>query len=647
MPKKTNPEKSSDRVENGVEIHTFQAEVANVLDIVINSLYTDREIFIRELVSNAADALEKIRHLALTDTSRTVADLPLKIEIDLDEANRLFTITDTGIGMTREELIENLGSIAHSGSIEFMKQLAENIKQDINLIGQFGVGFYSAFMVADKIRVKTRSFRPDSQGYEWSSTGSGGYSIVPRDGLSRGTTVILELKSDATEYASSYRIRRAINKYSNFVPFPILVNKEKINTVEAIWTRNRNEIKKQEYVEFYKFISAVQEEPLDWLHFSTDAPLSLNALLFIPGENLERFGFGKLDLNVDLHCRKVLIERHAREILPAWLRFLHGIVDSEDIPLNISRETMQDSALVRKINRALTSKFIKHLDEMIRDDPKQYGIFWKTFGGFIKEGIVTDPDHREALSRLLRFETSKTAPGETISLDQYVERMPDTQKEIYFITGFDRKSIDSGPYMEVFRTRDIEIIYNFDPVDDFVMTHLASYRDKNIISAESEKLDLPPVPTGTDEPGRERAGREDLKQMGDWFRKVLQDKILDARPSGRLSGSPLILLNPEGRITGAMQQLLHSLNHDKVPAMKRTLEFDPDHSTIQKLFKMKDSDPEFAQTVLEQLYDHAAMSAGLPVDTREMIKRMDSILSRSLTMKKPSSTGSRRKKSAK
>jgi TNF receptor-associated protein 1 len=623
------------------ESFTYQAEVANVLDIVINSLYTDKEIFVRELVSNAADALEKIRHLTLTEKDIFEKDLPLEIKIDLDEESKTFTISDTGVGMTRDELVGNLGSIAHSGSANFLSDLAETIKKDINLIGQFGVGFYSAFMVADKISVKTRSYEPDSQGYEWTSEGSSGFSIKPVEGLSRGTRIILSLKSDASEFSSTYAIRRIIQKYSNFVSFPISVNGEKANTIEAIWSRNKSEITTEEYTEFYKFISGSQEEPLNWLHFSTDAPLSIHALLFIPPSNLEKFGFGKQESNVDLHCRKVLIQRQAKGILPLWLRFVTGIVDSEDIPLNISRETMQDSALIKKISRALTSKFIKFLDELARDDEEKYMLFWKTYGQYLKEGIVTDPDHRESLSRHLRFESANTEPGKMISLDQYVEQIPESQKEIYFISGSNRESIESSPYFEVFKTNKIDVIYNFDAVDDFVMMHLEQYKDRKLVSAETENLNIHKKDTDDADKTAQSETADDDKNLGDWIRKILQDKILDVRPSIRLTGSSMILVTPDGQMTGAMQQFLKTLNDDYPMSSKRILEFNPGHTLIKKLSALKGKSPELAETVLEQMYDHAALVAGLSVNTRDLVSRMDRILERVMT---PVKSGSGKKR---
>ncbi len=615
---------------NSSATFSFQAEVSKVLDIVIHSLYTDKEIFIRELISNSVDALEKMRHISLVSSEGVGRDRQLEIKIDVDKDANTLTISDTGIGMTRDELITNLGSVAHSGVADFLEKLSENSKKDIKLIGQFGVGFYSVFMVAGKVVVRTRSYIPDASGWEWVSEGSDGFSIQPAESTPLGTSVLLILKEDAKEFAQAGTVKRIIKQYSNFVPFPISVNGERVNTIQAIWTRSKSEITDQEYKDFYKFATGISSsEPLDWLHFSTDAPLGLDALLFIPTDNPERLGFGKIETRVDLHCRKVLIQKQAKDILPQWLRFLTGIVDSQDLPLNISRETMQDSVLIKKINKALTKRFIKHLTDMVENEPSKYEIFWKTFGSFIREGIILDFDNRDTLAALYRFESSKTKPGELTSLDQYLSRMASDQKEVYYIAGANRESIERGPYLEVFRKRDIEVIYNFDPTDDFVMTHLYLYKEKKLVSADAETLDLP-EPKESDHPEElDKEGRSvDSHEMGDWIRKILQDKITEVKESRRLVDSPLILVNPDGQWTGAMQRIMQMAN--EVNPTKRVLEFNPAHPMIIRLNEMRKSDTELAVLALEQLYDHAALNAGITVETRLLVDRMNVLLERTL-----------------
>ncbi|MBN2384800.1 molecular chaperone HtpG [bacterium] len=611
--------------------YEFQAEVSRVMDIVINSLYTDREIFVRELISNAADALEKMRHVSLTEHGSAVEDVPLEVRIELNEKDKSFTITDTGIGMIRDELVTDLGRIAFSGSREFLEKMADQLSKDVHLIGQFGVGFYSVFMVARQVTVRTKSYLAMSSGYEWTSSGASGFHIREMEGLPRGTSITLELRDDAAEFAQKNTIQQIIRKYSNFVSFPIRLDGEKVNTIQAIWARTKQEISPEEYTEFYKYIAGAVDGPLDTLHFSTDAPLSLQALLFIPRDNFERFGFGKTEPGVDLHCRKILIEKGAQDLLPPWLRFVKGVVDSEDLPLNISRETMQDTALIRKINRALTSRFLKFLEDKSASDRTGYEAFWKTFGSFIKEGIISDYDHRTKLAGLLRYETSTTESGTLSSLDEYIARMKPDQKEIYFMTGPDRRTLEASPYLEVFKERSIEVLLCFDAADDFVMTHLENFSEKKLVSVESARLDLPKT-DGTDraETDDDALSSKEQKSLTDWIRKVLKDKVAEVRVSHRLVGSPVLLVTPDARMTGSMQRLLEVMNKDVPTLSKLTLEYNPSHHLIRRLEAVRGQDARFAETIVEQLLDQAAFSAGYSVQSRAMIDRMSIIMERAL-----------------
>ncbi len=389
--------------------HEFQAETKKLLDIVINSLYTERDVFIRELISNAADALEKFRHESLTRDQEELFDshVPLEISINLDEEKKELTITDTGIGMTGDELISDLGTIAHSGSNSFLAELAEAARKDVSLIGQFGVGFYSAFMAGAKVRVQSRSW-DGSEGHEWSSDGTGSFEISECPGLHRGTKIIIALKEGCEDYAKKWKVESIIKQYSAFVQFPIKLEGETVNTVQALWTRNKSEIEDEEYLEFYKFIANTGDEPTYRLHFSTDAPLAINSLLFVPKENFEIMGFGRVSPGVNLYCQRVLIDQHSETILPEWLRFLKGVVDSEDLPLNISRQALQDNALVAKIRKVITKRFLKYLAEEAKKDEDSYLKFWETFGIYLKEGVASDFEVRTELGKLMRFESSKS-----------------------------------------------------------------------------------------------------------------------------------------------------------------------------------------------------------------------------------------------
>jgi molecular chaperone HtpG len=616
-----------------VETKQFQAETRKVLDIVINSLYTERDIFVRELVSNAADALEKFRHLSLTEQPEFDAHMPLEINIDCDDKKHTLTITDTGIGMTAEELETNLGTIAHSGSGNFLEELAEAAKKDVNLIGQFGVGFYSAFMAAKKVTVQTRSW-DGSEGHQWESDGGGTYTISPCEGLHRGTKIILELKDDAHEYGQKFTIERIIKQYSTFIPFPVKVEGKKINTVEAIWTRSKSEITDEEYTEFYKFIGNAVDEPMYRLHFSADAPLAINALLFVPRENLETMGMGRLQPGVNLYCQKVLIDQHSENILPEWLRFIKGVVDSEDLPLNISRQSLQDNALVMKLRRVITKRFLKFLADEAGKDQEKYLKFWKTFGIFLKEGVTSDFEFQADIAKLLRFESSASDPGVMIPLAEYVERMKEGQEEIYYINGPSRVAIENGPYVEMFKKRGIEILYTLEPIDDFVLSHLGEFDGKKLVSADKADLRLPETTAEdkeTEDESTEKLPEEVQNSLCKWMKEVLADRVKDVKPSTRLVDSPAMIVNVDGFMTSSMERIMMAQGAPEEQLAlggKKDMEINPASPLIKKLADLRAKDPDFAKDVVEQIFDNAMIQAGLLVDPQQMVSRTYRILER-------------------
>ena len=618
--------------ETKTESREFQTEVKKLLNIVINSLYTERDIFLRELISNGADALEKYRHQSLLENEVFDKEAPLEINISVNDKDHTLTITDSGIGMTREELAADLGTIAHSGSDSFIQNLTEAAKKDVSLIGEFGVGFYSAFMAAKHVIVQSRSFRMDDEGHEWSSDGEGGYTISACPGLHRGTKMILELKDDAHDYANEETIKRIIKQYSNFVPFPIKVGGEKVNTVQAVWTRNKNEIKEEEYNEFYKFIGNAVDDPGFRLHFSADAPLSINALLFVPQENFERMGFGRVQPGVNLYCQKVLIEQHSETILPEWLRFVKGVIDSEDLPLNISRQSLQDNALVAKIKKVVTKRFLKFLGEQAKSDPEAYDDFWWNFGMFLKEGATTDFDHRDNIAKLMRFESSKAEKGKLISLSEYIERMQEDQKDIYYINGPSREAIESGPYIETFKKRDIEIIFTTEPIDDFVFSNLGEFDGKKLVSADRAELHLP-------DEKKEKADKAEASEeqpldakatekLVEWIKGSLADKVKDVLESKRLVNSPAIIVNPDQFMTSSMERIMRATNQDLQNFGNKNLEINTKHPLIKNLSALKEKDELFAKDIVEQIYDNALIQAGLMVEPRTMVDRTYMILER-------------------
>lgn len=612
---------------NVQETREFQTEIRQLLDIVIHSLYTEKEIFLRELISNAADAIEKVRYFQLTGQEIKDADLPLEITITTDEDAKTLSIIDPGIGMTKEELIENLGTIAHSGSKEFIKRLTEGNKQDLNLIGQFGVGFYSAFMAAGKVILFTRSFQPEARGYIWISDGTGSYSIEEKEDLPRGTKIVLHLKDDAHDFAKEETIKRIVKQYSSFVPYPVILNGAKVNTVQALWTKNKNEITDEEYNEFYKYIGNAFDEPLFRLHFSSDAPLSLNALIFVPKDNIEQWGFGRIDPGVNLYCKKVLIQEQSKDILPDWMRFAKGVIDSEELPLNISRETMQDSALVQKINKVVTGRFLKYLNEQADSEPEKFKEFYDKFGVFIKEGAANDFTHRNELVKLMRFETLKTEAGKFIGLAEYIKQMPEDQKAIYYVNGPSREVIEAGPYLEAFKGENFDVIYTREAIEDYVLSLLGEFDGKKLTSADQADLDLQ-ITENKSEDTETGLSESELNSLMAWLKEILGPLVSEVRQSKRLVESPAIVLSPYG--THSMQRMMQLVNRDLNNTGPSILEINGQHALIKRLNSLRLKEDPFAKTAAEQIFENARIAAGLIVDPREMVNRLYSILERAL-----------------
>ena len=608
------------------ETHHFQAEIQQLLNIVIHSLYTDKEIFVRELISNAADACEKLRFNQSSGKPVYQSEIAPGITVTADDKMGTITITDTGLGMTHGELVENLGTIAHSGTKAFLKQIAEDKKPDVGLIGQFGVGFYSAFMVAKKVTVLSRSFAPDETGWQWTSEGGGGYELAPAAELPRGTKITLELKDDAKDFAQESTVERIIQRYSSFVPFPIELNTKRLNTVQAIWARNKNEIKDTEYNEFCTFVGHDHDAPLFRLHFSADAPLAIQALLFVPGRNFETLGMGRIDSEVNLYCRKILIQAKAKGLFPEWLRFLKGVVDSEDLPLNISRETMQDTTLMQKLNKVLTSRFLKFLDEQSEKEADAYEKFYHEYQRFLKEGIVTDFTHKDALGKLLRFESSSLDKGKLTSLADYVKRMNSEQKDIYCLLAANREAAEASPYFEVFKERKFEVLFLYDAWDEFVMEHLHTFDGKPLKLAEKADLNLSAK--------KENALSEEAsKLLAQWLKETLGDKVGEVRASQRLVESPAVVVDADKYMTANMRRMMKAMKQDgpDLPAAKHDLEINPAHPIMARLDAMRQKDAALAGSVAEQILDNARVAAGILEDPRAMLTRLNSLLEKVLT----------------
>ncbi len=598
-----------------IEKHQFQAEISQLLDIVIHSLYTDKEIFIRELISNAADASEKLRFLQTSGAEIFQPERPLTISINTDDTAHTISSSDSGIGMTRDELIENLGTVAHSGSKAFLQQIKENASNP-TLIGQFGVGFYSSFMVGTKVTVLTRSYQPEETGWIWTSDGVNSYDLEAGVDLPRGTKIVVSLREADHEFSRSHRVEAIIQRYSNFVGFPIELNGNAVNTIRAIWTRSKSELTGTDYDEFYKFIGHDLEPPLYWFHFSADAPLAINALLFIPKNSLEKLGMPKIESEVHLYCRKILIQSKAKGLLPEWLRFLKGVVDSEDLPLNISRETMQDSALLQKLNKVLTGRFLKFLEEEAQSDSEKYAGFFKEFGHFLKEGVVSDFAHRETLAKLLRYQTSQSETP--VGLADYVARIPEGQKEIYYISAPNREACMASPYLEGLKVKNYETLFLFDPWDEFVMDHLREFDGKKLVAAERAEISI--------EVPEKKLGDTAARLLCNFIKETLGDKVGEVRISGRLVDSPAVVVESDKAMTSSMRRILKNLSRGSESPFKHDLEINPNHPALVGLEGIRQSRPEVSKQVAEQIYDNALMAAGLLDDPQSMLKRINSLL---------------------
>ncbi len=612
--------------ETTAEKHTFQAEIQQLLDLVVHSLYTDKEIFLRELISNASDSMEKLRHIEATEKDIHQPGLPMEIRITADKDAKTVTIEDHGIGMTREELAKNLGTIAHSGTKAFLKNMKDSGTTPGNMIGQFGVGFYSAFMVADEVKVTTRSWHQDGEGLVWTSDGKSGYVIEEAPDAERGVKIVIHLKEELGEYAEEPRLKHLVQRYSNFVGFPILLNDSRINEVEALWLKNKNQISDEEYKAFYQFTGKAFDEPSYRLHFTADAPIVINALVFAPGENPERMGFGKVDGGVALYSKKVLIDADPKGLLPEWMRFLKGVVDSADIPLNISRETMQDSALVKKLGNVISKRVLKMFEKEAEADPEKYRTFYKKFDRFFKEGVATDYPNRDALAKLLRFESSLTENGAVCGLTDYVSRMKDGQESIYYLVGANRERIETSPYLEAFKARGLEVIYFTDAVDEYVVDALGEFDGKKLASIRHGGVELEDKPA---EDG-ESLSEEQTTALCYFLKTELGDRVTKVSSGKRLVDSPVIALVPADGLSPQMRQMMKAMDEKFEDDIKVELEINPRHPLVRKLAEAKDANPELAKLVSLQLLDNALIAAGLLEDARDTVDRMNKLMEKAM-----------------
>uniref|UniRef100_A0A914V7R3 Heat shock protein 75 kDa, mitochondrial n=1 Tax=Plectus sambesii TaxID=2011161 RepID=A0A914V7R3_9BILA len=625
------------------EKHEFQAETRMLLDIVAKSLYSEQEVFLRELISNASDALEKLRYIQLTSEEKlsVEGDHNYEIRVNTDNKARTLVIQDTGIGMTKQELIDCLGTIARSGSKEFMQRLADAKSSSTDsIIGQFGVGFYSAFMVADSVQVTTRSCRPGSPGYLWTSDGTGSYEISERDDVPTGTTITLHLKAgDAAEFSNEDRVKAVIDKYSSFVTVPIMVNGTRVNSQAAIWTMDKKDVTPAMHEEFYKHITKGKhmfgdDRPRYTLQYKTDSPLNIRALLYVPSRKYSPMEFASEDqVDVALYARRVLIKPSAKELVPRYLRFLAGVVDSEDIPLNLSREMLQMNELIAKLRRVVSGRVIKFFLDEMKKDPVKYKEFYKDYGLFFKEGILLENDHtlREDLAKLLMFESSNFKAGTKTSLSEYVERMQADQNDIYYLYAPSRELAESSPYYEAVKSRNMEVLFVYEPHDELVFLALPQFQMKQTQSVE-KWMQSAEMSHKEDENVVETMRDSDKKAFLKWVQLTLGSvRVANIKSTSRTSNYPAVVTVADMGAARHFLRIGQIKDKEHLMLLKPTFEVNLSHPIIQKLMKMQKSEPKLAELIAEQLYDNALVTAGLMVDSRPMISRINEVLTELLT----------------
>lgn len=605
-----------------VQSYEFRAEIQQLLHILVHALYTDREIFLRELISNASDALNRVRFEQLTNPNILDAEAELAIRLKVDSEAKTLTISDSGIGMNRDEIIQNLGTIAHSGAMAFLKALRERGGQpNTDIIGQFGVGFYSVFMVADKVEVISRSFRPEDTAVKWTSDGSNAYTVEEADKAERGTQIIVHFKEDATDLLNDTTIQRIIQRHSNYVAFPIYVGDKLANAQTAIWRRAPREVTEKEYHDFYNQLTFDFNKPLLYIHQAADAPVQFFSLIFIPGK-FDRGAFrDNRDGKVRLYARKVLIQEESKDLLPEWLRFVEAIIDSEDLPLNISRETVQSNRLMQGLKTRVVSKIISELETLAEKSPEKYQQFWREFGRFIKEGVVTDAANKDRLIPLLRFHTSRNPNGLT-SLPEYVANMVANQTDIYYLLGDDPIAIQHSPHLDVFKARKVEALLLTDPIDSFLINAIGIYNEKKLHNGADAELKLPESADDTAE-AAEALTADASNTLIERFREVLGDRVTDVRTTLLLRDSAARLVSPDQGFGADMERVYRLLNQQmEVP--KRILEINPRHPLIRNLSEVQDS--ELATQIIEQIFESALLVEGIHPRPVDMVARIQAIM---------------------
>lgn len=626
-------------VEAYKETLEFQAEVKQLLKLMIHSLYSNKEIFLRELISNASDACDKLRFEALGNDGLYESDPELKIRIDYDKDSKTITITDNGIGMSRDELVENIGTIASSGTKRFMESLSGDQAKDSQLIGQFGVGFYSTFIIADKVTVSTRRAGLEAdQGVRWESDGEGSFTLETVERAQRGTEIVLHVREGEEEFIDGWRLRNIIHTYSDHISLPIIMTKEAmgedekdktpedetVNKASALWARPKNEIDEDEYREFYKHIAHDFEEPVKWSHNRVEGNQSYTSLLFIPKHAPMDLYDRERNKGIKLYVKRVFIMDETEHLMPNYLRFIRGVVDSDDLPLNVSREILQHNRVIDKIRAASVKKVLGMLDSMVKNEPEQYAEFWSAFGQVMKEGPIEDFANKEQLAGLLRFSSTHTDNAtQDVSLEDYVSRMKEGQDKIYFITAESFAAAKNSPHLEVFRRKGIEVLLMSDRVDEWLVEHLTEFEDKKLQSVAKGDLDLGEIEDEEDKKAQQKA-EGDFKDVIEKIKACLEDKAKDVRLTHRLTDSPACLVLDQQDMGIQMQQILKAAGQN-VPATRPILELNPEHVLVSQLKAMDNEDK--LNDWSHVLFDQALLAEGGQLDDpATFVKRMNAML---------------------
>lgn len=611
----------------------FQAETKQVLHLMVHSLYTNKEVFLRELIANASDALDKVRFLAVTDHAMAERVGPPEIIIQVDRESKTITVEDNGIGMTRQEAIDNLGTIAHSGTVEFLKKLqTDKDETRANLIGQFGVGFYSAFIVADRVDVESRSARdPDAEPVLWRSSGEGSFFITKGERDRPGTKVTVHIKGDENDdLLSDWRIEALIKKYTDFVSHPIKLGEKAVNQTTALWMRPRSEIKQEQYDEFYAHVHGAMEPgtPLERIHFSADAPIQYNVLLFIPSKAPVDLLMDTKKKGIRLYAKRMFVMDGCERLAPPYLQFLRGVVDSEDLSLNVSREILQDDRKLDVIKKAITKQTLKALQMMAEEQPEKYQNFWKEFGRLLRLGVSSDPANQESIGKLLRYPSTATTDEELTSLDAYIGRMKEGQKAIYYLTGPSLKALRSSPHLEVFRRKGVEVLLMHEAVDEWVVGGLFTYDKKNFESIAHGTVDLSDLPNvdGQQDDQSEPSLDAQMQACVKRIEEVLGDRVKQVRTSSRLTDSASCLVSDEGDVSPQMERVMRMLDRE-VESPKRILELNPKHELVKNLALMVAAEPESEDVITfsELLLDQAMLAEGVVPDPSGLLARMQRV----------------------